>query len=221
MPFSKNADLPRGYHCFLLSPPVPRTPLSRGQISSYRCLISLARPKGLSGPPPKKFRGRAHGRPTPWTSAAWRSLAFYLSVFLLQIFLPGCLVSSAPLKSRLQERVKTCACLRSAIREVEGIQEPLSGQRREPRSARLRRRPETAAAALTGAPSCGKEGPRSRVRPNRFHARGGRKSRRPAEELEFCRRYHRVEIFPPHLEELRTPLKSNNRLPLPRRHLVT
>lgn len=37
-----------------------------------------------------------------------------------------------PLKSRLQERVKTWACLRSPIHELEGMEEPLSGERREP-----------------------------------------------------------------------------------------
>lgn len=77
-----------------------------------------------------------------------------------------------PLKSRLQERVKTCACLRSAIRELEGIQEPLSGERREPRSARFGRRPERRPQRAHRGSFLREGGTALQgVRPDRFHAR--------------------------------------------------
>lgn len=60
-----------------------------------------------------------------------------------------------PLKSRLQERVKTWACLRSPIHELEGMEEPLSGERGSQVCAAPEEARETAAAAHTWAPSPG------------------------------------------------------------------
>lgn len=54
-------------------------------------LISLARPKGLSCPPPQEAQGKGARRTYSSTSAGWQYPAFYLTLFLLQIFLSGCL----------------------------------------------------------------------------------------------------------------------------------
>lgn len=156
------------------SPPGPRRTLCRRPTSSHLSLISLAGSKGPPCPPSKNLRGRAYGGPTLPTSAGRLYPALYLTLFLLQKFLSGCVVSSAA-PSRLN---KTCAFLSSAIRELEGTQELLCRRAPKvcagPEEARHRR------AALAGAPSYGKEGPRSRERPNCFYARlEGKKARTP------------------------------------------
>lgn len=124
---------------------------------------SLAVPKGLSCPP-KNFRGRAH----IGTSAGRLYLDIlpdFIPAVNISVRVPGKFCPSVDYPSWS----KPVRLFVPRFASSKGYRNRFPGER--PGLRPLLQRPEMAAAALTGAPSCGKDGPRFRVRASRTTSR--------------------------------------------------